>query len=106
MGSDGLLNNKPDKFKDDNDVFVWKDGEDTKTPRRRLYEKVGPVSVARNGQWRNWGEENHIMGNAGKTKKGKTGKAQSSKRCIYKWNGRPPTARGGGNRIKGRGGHE
>ena len=99
MGSDGLLNNKPDEFEDDDDVFVWKDGEETEAARRRLFEKVGP-----NGQWRYWGEENNVMSKAGKTKKGKTGKSKSSKRCSYKWNRRPPTAREGGNRIKGHGG--
>ena len=94
MGSDDLLNNKPDEFEDDDDVFVWKDGEDTEAAIRRLNEKVGPVSVARNGQWRYWGEENNVTGRAGKTIKGKAGKAKSSKRCIYKWNGRPPPAWG------------
>ena len=106
VGSDGLLHNKPDEFEDDDDVFVWKDSEDTEAAIRRLYEKVGPVSIARNGQWRYWGEENNVMGKAGKTIKGTAGKAKSSNRCIYKWNGRPPPARGGGNRIKGRGGRE
>jgi hypothetical protein len=99
VGSEGLLNNKPDKFEDDDDVFVWKDGEETEAARRRLYEKVGP-----NGQWRYWGEENHVMSKAGKTKKGKTGKSKSNKRCSYEWNRRPPTAREGGIRIKGHGG--
>jgi hypothetical protein len=109
VGSDGLLDNKLNKFEDDDDVFVWKEGEDTEAASRRLYEGDGQRSFARNDnnkdervgkrqldQWKYWGEEDHLMGKAGKTKRENIGKAKSSKRCMYKWNRRPPTARRGG----------
>ena len=104
VGSNVLLDNKPEEFEEDDDVFVWKDGEDTEAARRGLYEEDSRRLVARNDQWKYWGKKDQMRGKAGKTKKGKTGKAKSSKKCIYKWNRRPPSSREGGNRIKGNGG--
>jgi hypothetical protein len=114
---DGLLNDSRDKFKDNDDVFVWKEDEDSETASRKLFEGDASGSVAGDGDkddekvdeeerrldghWKYWGEEDHLMGKAGKTRKGRTGKSKSSKKCLNKWNRRPPSARGGANRKVG-----
>ena len=121
--SDGTRDNNTDEIIDDDDVFVWSDGEDSELASRRLYRDDGRILATRDddrvgdkyderveelerrlvSQWKYWGEDEQAMvGKARKGVSGKGGKSKSGKRCIYNRNERSPRARGGMNRLRGK----